>query len=70
MGWEKFMPGDFGEVTTIIGHVINLLAFGTPFVSFCDTLSYLIKFTQDKETGHQYFLVLFLSKGQYMDEAE
>ena len=42
MGWEKSMPGDFGEVTTIIGLVINFLAFGTPFVSFCDTLSFVI----------------------------
>ena len=34
------MPGDFGEVTTIIGLVINFLAFGTPFVTLSDILSY------------------------------
>ena len=34
------MCGEFGEVTVIIGLVINFLAFGTPFVSFRDTLSY------------------------------
>ena len=35
------MCGEFGEVTVIIGLVINFLAFGTPFVSFRDTLSYI-----------------------------
>ena len=34
------MCGEFGEVTVIIGLVINFLAFVPPFVSFRDTLSY------------------------------
>ena len=41
MGWVKSMPGDFGKVTTIIGLVINFLEFGTPFVTLCDTLTYI-----------------------------
>ena len=36
------MCGEFGEVTVIIGLVINFLAFVPPFVSFRDTLTYLI----------------------------
>ena len=36
------MCGEFGEVTVIIGLVINFLAFVPPFVSFRDTLSYVI----------------------------
>ena len=32
--------GEFGEVTVIIGLVINFLAFVSPFVSFRDTLTY------------------------------
>ena len=35
------MCGEFGEVTVIIGLVINFLAFVPPFVSFRDTLSYI-----------------------------
>ena len=34
------MCGEFGEVTVIIGLVINFLAFVPPFVSFRDTLTY------------------------------
>ena len=34
------MSGEFGEVTAIIGLVINFLPFGTPLLSFRDTLSY------------------------------
>ena len=37
------MCGEFGEVTVIIGLVINFLAFVPPFVSFRDTLSYTFK---------------------------
>ena len=39
----KSMPGDFGKVTTIIGLVINFLAFGTPFITLRDTLSYILE---------------------------
>ena len=35
----KAMCGEFGEVTVIIGLIINFLAFVPPFVSFRDTLS-------------------------------
>ena len=35
------MCGEFGEVTVIIGLVINFLAFVSPFVSFRDTLTYV-----------------------------
>ena len=35
--WVKVMCDEFDEVTAIIGLVINFLAFGTPFVSFCHT---------------------------------
>ena len=38
------MCGEFGEVTVIIGLVINFLAFVPPFVSFRDTLSYAMIF--------------------------
>ena len=34
------MFGEFGEVTVIIGLVINFLAFVSPLLSFRDTLSY------------------------------
>ena len=34
------MCGEFGEVTVIIGLVINFLAFVSPLLSFRDTLSY------------------------------
>ena len=50
MGWVKSKPGDFGEVTTIIGLVINFLAFGAPFVSFRDTLSYMYPFQHHQIT--------------------
>ena len=35
------MCGEFGEVTVIIGLVINFLAFVSPLLSFRDTLSYM-----------------------------
>ena len=38
------MCGEFGEVTVIIGLVINLLAFVSPLLSFRDTLSYIRNF--------------------------
>ena len=35
------MCGEFGEVTAIIGLVINFLALGTLLLNSCDTLSYV-----------------------------
>ena len=40
LGWVKSMPGGFGEFTVNIGLGINFLAFGTPFVTLRDTLTY------------------------------
>ena len=34
LGWDKLMCGKFGEVTGIIGLIINVLAFRTPLLSF------------------------------------
>ena len=47
------MCGEFGEVTVIIGLVINFLAFVPPFVSFRDTLSYIYLDTCDYD-AHMY----------------
>ena len=38
------MCGEFGEVTVIIGLIINFLAFVSPLLSFRDTLSYIFDF--------------------------
>ena len=35
------MCGEFGEVTVIIGLVINFLAFVSPLLSFHDTMTYI-----------------------------
>ena len=35
--WVKLMCGEFGEFTGIIGLVIDILVFGTTFLSVCDT---------------------------------
>ena len=40
LGWVMSMPGDVGEFSVNIGLGINLLAFGTPFVTLRDTLTY------------------------------
>ena len=37
----KAMCGEFGEVTVIIGLVINFLAFVSPLCAFRDTSSYV-----------------------------
>ena len=39
------MCGEFGEVTVIIGLVINFLAVGTLLLNSRDTLSYVIDFS-------------------------
>ena len=38
------MCGEFGEVTVIIGLVINFLAFVSPLLTLRDTLTYLFSF--------------------------
>ena len=40
-GWDTVICGQFDEFTDIIGLIINLLAFGTPLLSFRDTSSYI-----------------------------
>ena len=42
------MCGEFGEVTGIIGLVINFLAFVSPLWAFRDTSSYADKLPVDK----------------------
>ena len=37
----KVMCGEFGEVTVIIGLVINFLAFVSPLLTLRDTLTYV-----------------------------
>ena len=54
------MCGEFGEVTVIIGLVINFLAFVPPFVSFRDTLSYI--FFPLMSFKCLYIIVIFLVK--------
>ena len=56
----KAMCGEFGEVTVIIGLVINFLAFVPPFVSFRDTLSYVDNSTMliTKKTLHLVAILL------------
>ena len=48
------MCGEFGEVTVIIGLVINFLAFVSPLLTLRDTLTYAIwmKESMDKMISH------------------
>ena len=43
--WVKVMCGEFGEVTVIIGLVINFLAFVSPLLTLRDTLTYIEAFS-------------------------
>ena len=53
------MCGEFGEVTVIIGLVINFLAFVSPLLSFRDTLSYV--------PSSKSMLQIYIEIGQLVD---
>ena len=58
------MCGEFGEVTVIIGLVINFLAFVSPFVSFRDTLTY----NTELSIIAQYYIQRYLDTSVYKTE--
>ena len=48
------MCGEFGEVTVIIGLVINFLAFVSPLLTLRDTLTYMVHFLFGSEIDKFY----------------